>query len=235
MGRRLYDLAAAEDDRRFSPFCWRVRLALRHKGLTFETVPWRFTEKEAIAPSGQGRVPVLVDGERWLSDSWAIAEYLEAAYPGPSLFGGPAGKALSRFVCDWVDTILVPLLFRLIAPDIVAQIAEKDRDYFRNTREARLGRPLESLLPEREHHRAVLHDALAPLRRTLRNQACLCGDGPAWGDMAVFGALQWCRCISPFEVLSPAAPGQSDPVWTWRERMLDAYGGEGRRTPAAVA
>ncbi|MBD0390319.1 MAG: glutathione S-transferase family protein, partial [Nostoc sp. C3-bin3] len=25
---RLYDLAGAEDDRRFSPNCWRVRLAL---------------------------------------------------------------------------------------------------------------------------------------------------------------------------------------------------------------
>ncbi|WP_375505338.1 glutathione S-transferase N-terminal domain-containing protein [uncultured Nostoc sp.] len=57
---RLYDLAGAEDDRRFSPNCWRVRLALLHKGLPFETVPWRFTEKETIAFSGQGKVPVIV-------------------------------------------------------------------------------------------------------------------------------------------------------------------------------
>ena len=40
---KLYDLAAAEDDRRFSPYCWRTKMALKHKGLEFETVPWRFT------------------------------------------------------------------------------------------------------------------------------------------------------------------------------------------------
>src|ERR1043165_4592545 len=45
---QLYDLAAAEDDRRFSPYCWRTKMALKHKGLEFETLPWRFTEKERI-------------------------------------------------------------------------------------------------------------------------------------------------------------------------------------------
>ncbi|HYC13174.1 MAG TPA: glutathione S-transferase N-terminal domain-containing protein, partial [Stellaceae bacterium] len=64
----LYDLAGAEADRRFSPFCWRTRLALAHKGLAVETVPWRFTEKDALAPSKQGRVPVVVDGGKWISD-----------------------------------------------------------------------------------------------------------------------------------------------------------------------
>ncbi|HZT50556.1 MAG TPA: glutathione S-transferase N-terminal domain-containing protein, partial [Stellaceae bacterium] len=78
---QLYDLAAAEPDRRFSPYCWRARMALAHKGLEVETIPWRFTEKERLAPTGQGRVPVLVDGERWVWDSWAIAEYLEDRYP----------------------------------------------------------------------------------------------------------------------------------------------------------
>jgi glutaredoxin len=62
MGRQLYDLAGAEPERRFSPYCWRAKLALIHKGLPFDTIPWRFNEKKAIAFSGQGRVPVLVDG-----------------------------------------------------------------------------------------------------------------------------------------------------------------------------
>jgi len=44
----LYDLAGAEPDRRFSPFCWRTKMALAHKGLEAETVPWRFTEKEKL-------------------------------------------------------------------------------------------------------------------------------------------------------------------------------------------
>ena len=79
---RMYDLAAAEPERRFSPYCWRSRLALAHKDLPVETIPWRFTEKEALAPSGQLLVPVLVDGDRWISDSWTIANYLEDTLSG---------------------------------------------------------------------------------------------------------------------------------------------------------
>ena len=87
---KLFDLAGADAAVRFSPYCWRARLALAHKGLPVETIPWRFTEKEAIAASGQGKVPVLLDGERCVCDSWAIAEYLEAAYPtGPHSSGRP--------------------------------------------------------------------------------------------------------------------------------------------------
>jgi hypothetical protein len=52
----LYELAGANADLRFSPYCWRSRLALPHEGLDFETIFWRLTEKEAVAAfSGQGR------------------------------------------------------------------------------------------------------------------------------------------------------------------------------------
>ena len=50
MAIELYDLAGAEDDRRFSPYCWRIKLALAHKGLEFETIPWRFHEKSRLIP-----------------------------------------------------------------------------------------------------------------------------------------------------------------------------------------
>ena len=81
MAIRLYDLAGAEDDRRFSPYCWRAKMALKHKGLEFETIPWRFTDKAAIAASGSSTVPVLVDGGQTIADSWRIALYLDEAYP----------------------------------------------------------------------------------------------------------------------------------------------------------
>ena len=92
MSITLHELAGAEDDRRFSPFCWRVRMALLHKGLAFEALPWRFTDKATIAFSGQEKVPVIVDGDRVVSNSWKIALYLEETYPDrPSLFGGQTG------------------------------------------------------------------------------------------------------------------------------------------------
>jgi glutathione S-transferase len=81
MGMQLYDLAGADLERRFSPYCWRIKLALMHKGLPFDTIPWRFTGKKAIAFSGQGRVPVLIDGDQVVFDSWTIANYSEDRHP----------------------------------------------------------------------------------------------------------------------------------------------------------
>jgi hypothetical protein len=90
----MYDLAGAEADRRFSPFCWRSKMALAHKGLAVETVPWRFTEKDKLPQPNAGRVPVIIDGDRVVHDSTVIADYLEERYPDrPWLFGGAAGRA----------------------------------------------------------------------------------------------------------------------------------------------
>ena len=138
--RKLYDLAGADPELRFSPYCWRTKLALAHKGLTAETIPWRFTEKAEIAFSGQQFVPVFVDGEKILSDSQAIAEYLETAYPdAPSLFGGPHGQALTVFVRRWTEGVLHPALVKILVPDIFKLLHPKDQGYFRESREAKLG------------------------------------------------------------------------------------------------
>src|ERR1700753_4051956 len=91
MGITLYDLAGVEAERRFSPFCWRARMALAHKGLEVETVPWHFTEKDRLPQPNGGRLPVIVDDGQVVHDSSAIAEYLENRYPDrPSLYGSEA-------------------------------------------------------------------------------------------------------------------------------------------------
>jgi glutathione S-transferase len=64
MAIQLYDLAGKDPDIMFGPFCWRVRMSLLHKGLDFELIPWRFTEKETIAESGHSAVPVIKDLEK---------------------------------------------------------------------------------------------------------------------------------------------------------------------------
>ncbi len=48
---KLWELAGAEDGRVFSPFAWRVRLVLAHKGLQYQSIPWRYSEKDLIKPS----------------------------------------------------------------------------------------------------------------------------------------------------------------------------------------
>ena len=74
----LYELGAP-GDLRYSQFSWRARMALALKGADVEFRPVAVSDKAAIAFSGQDKVPILVDGDRVVSDSWAIAEYLEAA------------------------------------------------------------------------------------------------------------------------------------------------------------
>lgn len=218
----LYELAGAEPERRFSPFCWRIRMALRHKGCDFVTMPWHFTDKAAIAFSGQDKVPVLVDGQTVIHDSWSIAEYLDSRYPdGPSLFG--PSVPLHRFATFWVEKVVQPAIFPLVALDILAHLPEVDRAYFRQSRESRIGQSLEDFAAESGRHLQRLQDGLAPARATLAVQPFLAGATPAWADFVLFGAFQWARCISPKSLLSP-----EDPVYVWRERMLDLFGGEGR-------
>jgi glutathione S-transferase len=230
MARTLYDLAGADPELRFSPYCWRTKLALAHKNLAAETIPWRFSDKEMIAFSGQGRVPVLVDNERTVFDSWRIAEYLEDAYPDwPSLFGGSGGRAVARFLNDWADQVLHAGLIRLVAADILAAVHEKDRAYFRQSREARFGTTLEAFCADRADRVVEFRRSLAPLRATLTSQPYLSGMAPAYPDYIVFGSFQWARCVSAFEVLEAG-----DPVATWRNRLLAAFDGLAGKAPAAA-
>ncbi len=64
----LYDLVF-QDDRRPSPFCWRAKYALAHKGLKWTEVPVGFTEKDKIAFASSQTVPVIKDGETTVRDS----------------------------------------------------------------------------------------------------------------------------------------------------------------------
>lgn len=217
----LYDLAGARDEHRFSPYCWRIKMALAHKGLAFDALPWRFTEKERIAASGQGSVPVIEDSGRYLHDSWQIAAYLDETYPeGPALFPSEDAKSASLFLKFWTERVLHPLLMRLILTDVHAGLHEKDQEYFRTSREKMLKTSLESVCEDRETHLANLGKGLAPLRATLEAQAYLGGEAPTFADYTVFGAFQWARCSSLVEVLP-----NEDAVKAWRQRLLDMHDG----------
>jgi glutathione S-transferase len=223
---QLYDLAGAQPERRFSPYCWRTKFALAHKGVAFDAIPWRFTDKEMIAFSGQGRVPVLVDGDRVVFDSWTIATYLEDTCPGASLFGGDGGRAATHFINAWADTIVVGAIARLIVTDIFAVLHEEDRAYFRETREKRFGATLEAITADRDTRVKEFRQSLEPLRTILVKQPFLGGGAPLYADYIVFGCFQWARCTSPFALLL-----RDDPVWAWRDRLLGAFDGLAQKSP----
>ena len=226
MAIEMYDLVGQED-RRFSPFCWRTRMALAHKELDHVTTPVGFTEIPGILGGRQERVPVIVDG---VADSWAIAEYLEEAYPEqPSLFHGKAGKGLARFVDNCVMMVMGEVV-RIVVLDIHDAARPEDQEYFRADREKRFGKTLEAVVEDRDTRIESLRRMLEPIRRTVQKQTFLGGDEPHYADYILFGAFQWPRVISAVPLLR-----EDDPVALWFERSLDLHGGIGRAMPAMGA
>jgi glutathione S-transferase len=202
-------------------------MALAHKGLSADTIPWRFTEKGAIAQHGSEKVPVLLHGEKPVVDSWVIANYLEETFPErPSLFGGEGGRAVMRMMNWWGDIAVVGGIFPLVVADIPAQLAPVDAAYFRSSREARLGRPLEEVSASRDKGVIAFRKSLDPLRLTLKTQPYLGGAAPNYADYIVFGGFQWARTVSPFKLIEV-----DDPIYAWREKLFDAFGGMARQAP----
>lgn len=231
MAIELFDLAGADTSIRFSPYCWRSRMALAHKGLDVETIPVRFGEKSKVGFSGQKLVPVLRDGGTVVCDSWNIAVYLDTTYPErPALMEGEQARALSRFVHFWVQTRIGPPTLRMVIMDIHDACSEEDKPYFRASREARFNTPLEQVVLAEEDARTQLKMELSPLREMLAAQPFLCGDAPAYADYILFGGFMWARGISAKQLLDA-----DDPVYAWRERMLDSFGGLARKAPGIGA
>ena len=227
MAITLYELVG-RDDLRFSPYCWRTRFALAHKGLDFDTVPVRFADKQAIAFSGQERVPVIRDGDRAVADSWAIACYLDDAYPDlPRLFANARERAMARFVNSWSDLQVNPAFILLVVRDVYDNIDERDREYFLETREKRFGTTLDALHAARDERLPGARAALAPVRAVLADQPYIAGDEPGYADYVLMGTCQWIRIVSPYRIIEP-----DDPVHEWRERMLALFDGMAADTPA---
>jgi glutathione S-transferase len=215
----LYELKG-RNDRRYSLFSWRTRMALAHKGLAFETQPVCMTDKAAIAFSGGKTVPIVKDGEAVVRDSWKIAEYLEDRYPDtPALLGGPVGRGVTQTFNVWVDRTLVLPMLAVIVADIHERVEPADDRYFRESMEKVLKTTLEEARKQRAQAMSKLNRVLEPMQATLKRQPWIAGAQPAYADYILFSIFQWARVMSPEEVLEEGA------LREWRERVLDLHGG----------
>ena len=205
-------------------------MALAHKGLDVTQLPTRFLEVPRVEGGVSKTVPVIRDGERVVADSFAIALYLDEAYPDrPTLFGGDGGKATARFIERWSQLTIHPYITSVALLDLNAMQDEVNAAYFRENREQRLGRKLEEVVAGRDAGIAAFRASLEPLRSLLTYQPFLGGASPLFADYIVFGALQWARIASPYRLLE-----DSDSVAQWFERCLDLHGGIGRQVAAAA-
>jgi glutathione S-transferase len=107
----------------FSTNVERVALALAHKGLEVESVVISYEDRSPVLEvSGQGLVPVLVDGDEVVVDSIRILRHLESSWPDPPLFPhDTARRAELDVFLDWFNEVWK------VAPNAIEAELERDR------------------------------------------------------------------------------------------------------------
>lgn len=221
MAITLYDLTAT-GDRRFSPYCWRTKLALALKGLDCEAKPVRFTEIDALADGPRLTLPTVDDAGTRITDSWAIAEHLEENYAeAPSLF--PSGREVARLAQAWTNTAVNPALLKVIVLDVYGELDAEDQTYFRQSREARFGMTLEAFAGDRAANLKAFRQILQPLRALLADQPYLAGASLGYGDCIPASAFLWAEAVGQGDDLLDAG----DPIGPWLSRVTGILGGDG--------
>ena len=98
-----------------SPYAMSVFVTLREKSLAFDTLTVDLDAAQQHAAdfaqlSLTQRVPTLVEGDFALSESSAITEYLEQAYPQTPVYpAAPKQRARARQVQAWLRSDLLPI------------------------------------------------------------------------------------------------------------------------------
>lgn len=98
---------------KLSPFVMRPLLVSRAKGAEVEIAAFEggIKSDEYLALCPTGKMPLLVDGDVALPESQVIADYLDAALPGPALLpADAAGAAKVRLIIRLADVYMVPAL-----------------------------------------------------------------------------------------------------------------------------
>lgn len=221
---RLYELAL-QDGRSASPFVWRIRYSLAHKGIPFETTYLGFTEIPTVFGGKFKTVPILEHGDTVLNESWDIAEYLDREFPGrPLLFDTPAEQSLARFMDTWFMTEVLRKMFRVYVKDVHDAARPQDRPYFRESREKNMkGKTLETFTEDRASHLPSIRAALAPLRQHVAKQAFLGGSKPNYADYIALGGFYWAASAGTLPLLE-----RDDSLRDYLNRGFGLYGGIAR-------
>lgn len=214
--RSLYELCGAEPDRLFSAYSWRARLTLGYKGLNFESRPTPFTQIPKALEGIHKTVPVLVDGETTVTESFEICRYLETTYADtPSVFGGDGGMENAALIDNLIVTGLYPTISRMIIKDICDQLASEDATYFRQSREKRFGMSLEDVQRGRDKERVKFTTFLKPYLRRLAEAPFLGGERLLFADIALAASFCWAKATSPYDTMDG-----DEVLQGWFDRVL---------------
>lgn len=215
---KLYELDNAEGQST-SPFVWRIKFALQHKGIAYESGPVGFFGLRRIGhgvvePGTLKTLPIVEHAGRFLSESWVIAEWLDETFPDHRrLFSSRAELAMVKFFDKWFGTAVLPPMFRSCVYQIFERVRPEEQDYFRTTRERMLGQALEKVAADSEAYLARTRAALLPMRLALRSAPYLGGDQPTYADYIAWGAFVGFSFIVERPLLAP-----DDALQSWIER-----------------
>ena len=106
----------------------------------------------------------------------------------------------------------------MIVTDIYAIVDPADREYFRTTREQRLGMTFAEVAARRDEFRARMYEVLADLEATLLDQDYFFGP-LTYADLCVFGSLKWVTVVSQ-ESLFDSTPA----LRAWWDRIQKQVG-----------
>ena len=155
----------------FSTNVERVALALAHKGLEVESVVISYEDRSPVVEvSGQGLVPVLVDGDAVIPDSTRILRHLDEKWPDPPLFPrDTARRAELDVFLDWFNEVWK------VAPNAMED-------------ELELANPDDDVIGA---HRASMRASLDRFENLLDGRDHLFGDDFSAADCAAFPFLKY--------------------------------------------
>ena len=160
-------------DHPLSPYAQKVKIALREKGVAFDTaVPGGIgvggAAGEFVAANPRAEVPALIHDGFGIFDSTIILEYIEDAWPEPALLPAtPADRARVRMIEEVVDTHLEAVNWGL-----------SELRWFR-----RAEGPLADTLTARASQQ--VRGYFGWLERELGDRQWFNGDAFGWGDLSV--------------------------------------------------
>lgn len=223
----LYDLEG-KDGRRMSPFCWRIKYALAHKGFTAEDRPVGFSEIKTIRNGAFSTVPVLEHDGELIGDSWKIAVYLDQTFPdAPPLFPSLDALHYAQFVERWLFTQIFTAMFPALVKQVHDHARPEDKAYVRESREKQMGgMTLEQADKRGKEGLGAMTVALGPLRAKLNDAPFLNGKEAGYADYVAASTFMWARAIYPNKMFQA-----NDAVTPWLKNMFGLYNDLGRSTP----
>jgi len=209
----LYDLRIKRPGVPISLNTWKARYTLNVKGLEHKTT-WLYITavpdeavKLGVPKTGDGiyTVPMIFDpaAGRATTDSLAIAEYLDKQYPDtPTLLPAHSREAQITFLNTTVRNIIFGIL-PITLESIFDLVEDRDKEYFRTSREKRFGKKLEEITPKGEALTAQLKkieegfDEAARAITERSGEAALFfgGQSPVFADIALVSVFKFVKVL----------------------------------------